>query len=332
MTTVADLTLDDVEEARIYLRGIVRNTALLADDRLDEIVGAQVIVKSENQQKTGSFKFRGLAYKIHRLAEATQGPRELVIVTSGNAGQAAALAAKMVGWTCTVISPSSAAVHKVAASAALGARIVDGGADATSAFATAQRYMTANPDAISIHAFDDIQVLRGHGTLALEMQETLANLDAVIIPASGGGLLGGVAAVVKQLCPQVKVFAAQPTGSDALRRSLEAGVITPIESARTIADGLVALAPGKIPFAFAREYVDGVLMARDATIRRAVAIAWTTLGQALEPAGATAIAAALDNPEQVRGARVAIVASGGNVDLNLLRDEVRHRDSKGIVV
>jgi threonine dehydratase len=306
-------TIDDVHAAREGQRGRIRRTPVMTDPRFDRAAGRSVAVKAEHLQRGGSFKFRGLDHKIGSL-----GPRAedgILVVSSGNAAQAAALSAHVRGIPCTVVMPDKALATKVEAVESLGATIVRGGATSTEMFATGAR-LVEERSLHFVHPFDQPEVVVGHGSLALEILEDLPDVRTIYVPASGGGLLAAVALVVKSVAPAVRVVGVQPVHADSLRLSLAAGHPVALERPiTTVADALTAQRCGDLTFALISSYVDDVVLVDDEQICAAMRTCWLTLRQAVEPAAATAVAALL--AEDGGGLDVAVL-SGGNVDLGLL--------------
>jgi threonine dehydratase len=307
-------TLDDVLAARAASAARLRRTPLLADVRLDEAVGRPVAVKAEHLQYGASFKFRGLDYKISTLgARAADG---VLVVSSGNAAQAVALSAKLRGIPCTVVMPEQAVAPKVAAVEALGATIVRAGTTTAEMFAAADE-IAADRRLHQVHPFDDADVVAGHASIGLELVEECPELGAVFVPASGGGLLAGVALAVKAVAPTVRVVGVQAATADSVRRSLAAGHPVPVAGPiHTIADALLASQVGDLTFELIRDHVDDIVVVDDEQICAAMRTTWLSLRQAVEPGGATALAGLMAT--EGRGGRDVAVLSGANVDLNLL--------------
>jgi threonine dehydratase len=312
--------LADVRAARERQAGVIRRTPLLTDPRLDHAAGRPVAVKAEHLQRGGSFKFRGLDNKIASLGEAARSG--ILVVSSGNAAQAAALSAHVRGIPCTVVMPDQALPTKVQAVESLGATIVRGGPTSVEMFATGDR-LAAELSLHQVHPFDQPEVVAGHGSLALEILEDCDRLGAVYVPASGGGLLAAVALVVKTVAPQVRVVGVQPVGADSVRRSLAAGRPVPVDAPiTTICDALTAQCVGSLTFDVISSYVDEIVLVDDEQAGAAMRTAWLAVRQAIEPGAATSLAALLAAPPSADGLDVAVL-SGGNVDLELLAHVVR---------
>jgi threonine dehydratase len=313
-------TMDDVYSAREAQDGRVRRTPMLTDPRFTREVGRPAAVKAEHLQRGGSFKFRGLDHKIGALGE--QALEGILVVSSGNAAQAAALSAYVRGIPCTVVMPDQALPMKVQAVESLGAEILRGGATSTEMFATGAR-LVEERSLHFVHPFDQPEVVAGHGSLALEILEDQPDVRTIYVPASGGGLLAAVALVVKAVAPTVRVVGVQPVDADSVRLSLAAGHPVPVERPiTTVADALTAQRCGDLTYQLISSYVDDVVLVDDEQICTAMRTAWLTLRQAVEPAAAAAVAALQLGQDGTAGVDVAVL-SGGNVDLGLLHHVVQ---------
>ena len=312
-------TVADVWDARRALQGVVRRTPVLQDDLLDEAAGAAVHLKAEHLQRTGSFKVRGAYNKVRTLSpEARQ--RGILTISAGNAALGAAYAARAHGIACTVVMPARPVQAKLDAVRALGAEVVLHGASTTEMFARADELIAEHGFTL-VHPFEQPEVIAGQGTVGLEILEDVPDLDTIYVPASGGGLIAGIALVVKSLAPHVRVIGVQPEGAPAIRMSLDAGALTESPPVDTLADGLIARRCGALNFALIQRYVDDVVLVSDDDILDAMRLIWRSLRMAVEPSGAAALAGARRDRRSGR-ARIAVVASGANVDVNLLQHAV----------
>lgn len=313
-----DLPLSAVRAARRRVEGRVHRTPLLSASLLGRQADVRLHLKCENLQKTGSFKPRGVLNRVLQLSEA-QRERGVVTVSAGNHAQALAWGARSAGADAVVVMPEDAPNAKVEASRGYGAEVVLHGT-VFDAFDRA-RELARDEGYTFVHPFDEPEVAAGQGTVGLEILEDLPEAEAVVVPVGGGGLLGGIAAAVKQESPEVAVYGVEPAGADSMRRSLEAGEPVSLEEVDTIADGLGSPMAGELTYPLARSYVDAVALVSDAEIAAGVreTLTWTKL--LTEPAGAAAVAALLADRVPVNpGARVAAVLSGGNVDLEQLKE------------
>jgi threonine dehydratase len=312
------ITHSDIVTARERIAGRVHRTPLLSATRIGDRAGVKLWLKCELLQKTGSFKVRGALNAIGRLSEAERA-RGVVGVSAGNHAQALAWAARAAGTTCTVVMPEGASQAKLDATRGYGATVVQEKWGSV-LFETARR-IGEEHGYVFIHPFDNPHVVAGAGTTGLEILEDLADADAIVVPVGGGGLLAGIAVAAKHVKPSVRVFGVEPEGAQALRKSLDAGRVTPIDPPKTIADGLAAPMTTELPLAVAQRYVDDVVIVTDAQIAEAMGVILSSAKLLAEPAGAAGVAAVLAGRLPVGpGARVVCVVSGGNVDLARLKD------------
>lgn len=308
-------TLDEVRAAARRIAPYVHRTPVFTSSFLDAASGARLFFKCENLQKVGAFKMRGAANFVLRLSPA-EAARGVVTHSSGNHGQAVAAAARARGVAATVVMPRSSAAVKRAAVAGYGARVVTC-ADGDRARAAAAQRIVERDGATLIHPYDHPDVVAGQGTLALELLEQAAHLDAVVAPVGGGGCLSGIGLAVRGLRPQAALFGAEPERADDAARSLAAGRILPSVQPDTVADGLrTALAP--LTFALLRAHGVRILTVSEEQIIAAMRTIWMRLKLVVEPSAAAALAAVLAHRAQFRGRRVGVVLTGGNVDLERL--------------
>jgi len=308
-------TLANIRAAARALDGVARRTPVLTDLMLDEASGTNVYVKAEFLQRGGSYKFRGIYNKI-RLLSPHERSRGIVTVSSGNAGIAAAYAARLCGASCLVVMPDTPLDEKARAIQALGATTLPGSPSSTDMFAKAQELV--DQGRTFVHPFDQPEVIAGQATMALELVDQLNDFDVVVAPTAGGGMLAGISAAIRQQKPETRLVGVQPEGAAAIARSLESGTVTELETVDTLADGLAVRRCGELTFELINRFVDEVVLVSDDEILTAVALYWRTLHAAVEPAGAAALAAVLRYPH-LRGRRTVVLASGANLDVNLLR-------------
>jgi len=294
----------------------VATGARLADDRL--------YLKPEHLQKTGSFKPRGMTNRIATLSDEERS-RGVITLSAGNAGQAYAWAGRTAGVAVTVVMPAGAVRSKVEACLGYGARVVLHGAHVGETFAEMER-LRDEEGLRFVHPFDDPAVIAGNGSIGLELLEDLPELDVVVVGVGGGGLISGIAAAVKERRPGVRVYGVEPGRSNALSLALERNEIVRIQP-ESVADGLGAPFAGAWTLAMAQRYLDDVILIDDPTILAGMRFAIERLKQVLEPAGAAALAAILAGRVPIDdGDRVAVVLSGGNVEVDrigLLLSEAR---------
>ena len=311
----APIAPDDVRAAARRLKGVARRTPVLSSVGLDALVGAQVSAKAESLQRTGSFKIRGAGNHVLSL-DPDRLPAGLFAASSGNHAQAVAAVAARVGLPATILMPHDAPPNKRAATEALGATVIGYDRYAEDREALGAR-IAAERGLHQVPAFDDPLVMAGQGTVALELVAAVGELDALYVPVGGGGLAAGCGTIAKHRCPWIELVGVEPSAADDTRRSLAAGRRVRIEQPRTIADGLAAPTPGERTFAVNRRLLDRVEVVSESRIAAAMAIARDLLDLVLEPSGATALAGVLADGaggrDRLRGLRVGVVLSGGNV-------------------
>lgn len=311
------LSLATVRAARERLAGRVHTTPLMSATRLGDRVGVRLLLKCENFQKTGSFKARGALNYLSQLSDADR-KRGVVTFSAGNHAQSLAWAARTAGVSATVVMPAAASPTKAAASRDYGAEVVLFGANGMEALAKA-RELQQERNLVFAHPFDNDDVMAGQGTAGLELLDQVADLDAVVVPIGGGGLIGGMLVAIKESNPKIRVYGVEPSGAAAMRRSLDAGRATTLDAVKTIADGLAAPMAGDLTFEVVRRYADDVVVIDDDTIAAAMRDLLTSAKLLAEPGGAAATAAVLTRALPLRqGERVAAIVSGGNIDAGRL--------------
>lgn len=307
------LDLTAIREARARVASRVHLTPTLSATRLGARAGVRLFLKCENLQKTGSFKVRGALNKLASLSDAERA-RGVVTVSAGNHAQAMAWAAQSAGVHAVVVMPRTASPAKVEASRGYGAEVVLHGANGTESFPHALE-LARDRGLTFVHPFDDERICAGAGTTGLELLEQAADLDAVIVPIGGGGLISGVATAIKESNPRIRVYGVEPTGAASTRLSLDSGRAMRITSMNTIADGLAAPMTGELNYEIVKRYVDDVIVIDDDAIAEGLRQLLFSAKLLAEPAGAAGVGALLSGAVPVReGERVAAVVSGGNVD------------------
>jgi threonine dehydratase len=316
------VTLDDITLAARRLADIIHPTPLIPSATLSRMLDADVRIKPENLQKTGSFKIRGAYNRVAALTDDEK-TRGVVAASAGNHGQALAYAAARAGVKATIVMPRTAAIAKVDATRGYGPTVVLEGADYQGAHRAAEQ-LRARTGAIFVDAYDDPLVVAGQGTVGLEIAAEW-NPDIVLVPVGGGGLLAGVAVAIAARAHDTEVIGVEAAGSPQLSASFAAGrpasVAMPVD---TIADGLATGRIGVVPFELIRGRVRRVVTVDDFEIGEAVLLLLERLKLLAEGAGATALAGALKLGGELRGKRVVVVASGGNIDINLLDRIIGH--------
>jgi threonine dehydratase len=305
-------SLEDVRLATALLQGRIHRTPMIESSALDGIFGSPLTLKAELFQKTGSFKVRGLLHKVLLL---TPEERKLGVITvsAGNAAGALAWAAQAAGVPATVVMATTAVPAKIEAARAYGAEVVLVDGDLIAAYESTRdrRGLTG------VHPFDDLDVIAGHGSLGIELVEDRPDLDTVLVPVGGGGLISGVALAVKSLLPSARIIGIEPETADVVSRSLASGVPEKLPTARSVADGLAAPVCGKRNLAVIQQYVDEVVRVSDAAIIEATRLVMSRTKLALEPAAAAPFAALLEGKVTLRSL-TACVVSGGNLDVSKL--------------
>jgi threonine dehydratase len=316
------ITMIDIEQARERLERIVKPTPLLRSATLDRMLEAEVFVKPENLQKTGSFKIRGAYNRIASLS-GEELARGVISASAGNHGQAIAYAATRAGATATIVMPEGAPIAKVEATRSYGQAVVLKGADYLEAHREAEA-IRERSGAIFVDAYDDPFVIAGQGTIGLEIVEEVQP-DAVLVPVGGGGLIAGIALALAERAAGATVIGVEAAGSPQLSISLKAGRAASVDRpVDTIADGLATGKIGSLTFELIRKHVRQAVTVDDFGIGEAVLLMLERMKLLVEGAGAAALAGALKIRHELKGKRVVIVASGGNIDINLLDRIIGH--------
>jgi threonine dehydratase len=305
------VTLADLHAAAACLAGVAVKTPLLPAAPLAEIAGVPVWLKAEMLQRGGAFKFRG-AYTFLARLRPEERQRGVIAPSSGNHAQAVALAARAFGVPATAVMPTTVTPAKRDGAERLGARIELAGTTTRDRWERAQEIAAAEGSTL-VPPYDHPTIIAGQGTVGLEIGADLPEVRAVLVPVGGGGLSAGVATAIKLLCPGARVIGVEPKGAPKLTRALEAGAPVELERTESIADGLLAVCIGALPFAHHRAYLDEVVLVEDAAIRRAVRLLLDRMKLVAEPSGAITVAALLEGIVRLDGP-TALVLSGGNVE------------------
>jgi threonine dehydratase len=310
-----EVALADIEAARARIAGKTKVTPVLTSPALDAAAGARLFFKCENLQQVGAFKARGAANAVFSLSDA-EAERGVATHSSGNHGAALAWAAALRGVAATVVMPRGAAKPKVEQVEKLGARIVF--CEPTLAAREAElARVVADTGAVAVHPYDDPAVIAGQGTAALELLDEVPDLDLVLAPVGGGGLLSGTAAAAKERRPGIRVIGAEPEGADDAARSFREGKLLPMPNPSTIADGLRAQLSQRT-FDHIRRLADDVVTVSETEIIDAMRALWDRLKLVVEPSSAVPYAAIRSGKAHVRGLKVGVILTGGNVDLDHL--------------
>ena len=316
------VTIRDVELARERLAGVVKPTPLIHSATLSRMLGAEIYLKPENLQKTGSFKIRGAYNRIAALSPA-EAARGTVAASAGNHGQALAWAASRADVRATIVMPTTAAIAKIDATRSYGQTVELVGLDYLEAHRAAEE-ICARTGALFVDAYDDPFVIAGQGTVGLEIAAEITP-DVVLVPVGGGGLIAGIALALAARAPQAKLIGIEAAGSAQLSLSLSQGAPSTVPTAvDTIADGLATGRVGRLAFEIVRNRLDRVVTVDDFEIGEAVLLMLERLKLLAEGAAAAALAGALKLGSVLAGRRVVIVVSGGNIDVNLLDRIIGH--------
>jgi threonine ammonia-lyase medium form len=311
-SAVADITLEEVRAAAQRLDGVVHRTPVLTSRTLDEQAGASVFLKCENFQRMGAFKFRGAYNRIVQL-DPQQRRNGVVAFSSGNHAQGVALAAKLLGVPAAIVMPEDAPKSKVAATQGYGAEVI-----------FYDRYRSHRAEialgvcdergATLVPPFDDPHIIAGQGTAAIELLDQVQDLDAIVTPVGGGGLLSGTAIAAHGINPRIRIYGVEPQAGNDFQQSLQRGEIVHTDVPTTIADGLQTQAPGELTFPIVRDHVREITTVTDEQLIAAMRFAFERMKIVLEPSGAAGIAALMSGKLPLQGKRVGIIISGGNID------------------
>ncbi|HET7682137.1 MAG TPA: threonine ammonia-lyase [Marmoricola sp.] len=319
--SIPTVDITDIEAAAELLRGTAIRTPMEESRWLSSVVGGPVLLKCENLQRTGSFKIRGAYVRMFHLTDEERA-RGVVAASAGNHAQGVALAARMLGIKATVFMPVGAPIPKLNATRGYGAEVIQHGQVIEDSLVAAGEF-SERTGAVLIHPFDHPDIIAGQGTCGLEIIEEAPDAATILVPTGGGGLIAGIATAVKARRPDVHLVGVQAEGAAAYPLSLDHGAPVALDSMTTMADGIAVGRPGDIPFAAIMAHVDDVITVSEESISRALVLLLERAKLVVEPAGAVAVAAVLDQPDTFETPAVAVL-SGGNVDPLLLGKLIRH--------
>lgn len=319
------LKFSDIVSARSTLRGVAKNTTLLHSKSFSTMSDANIYLKLENMQTTGAFKVRGAYNKLANLS-IEEREKGVVAASAGNHAQGVAFSATKLGMQSTIFMPIFTPPLKVLATKGYGANVVLMGDSFDDAFIGSQEY-TKEHNATYIHPFNDPLIIAGQGTIGLEVYEQMPDVDAVIVPIGGGGLIAGIAMAIKEMNPKVKVIGVNAAGAASMVGSLKANEIITLPSVSTIADGIAVKTPGNLTFELVQKYVDDVVTVTDTEIAHTAYLMLQRAKILAEPAGVTSVAAALFRKANLKGMNVVPIVSGGNINMQILEQIVE----KGMV-
>lgn len=310
------ITIDDVRDAATRLEGIVNRTPVFHSRTLDDLAGCEVYLKAESFQRTGAFKFRGAYNAISRLdRESTNG---VVAYSSGNHAQGVSLAARLLGFPAVILMHSDAPEIKLAATRGYGAEVI--AVDRTREDGETMQYEVAEERGMTVvHAYDDPRIMAGQGTAALELLDEVPDLDALVMPVGGGGLISGCTIAAKGVNPEIRIFGVETHGADDTRLSFRKGERVEIPPPTTIADGIRLTTPGRLTFPVVQEHAEDIVLVSDEEVLDALRFVLTRMKLVIEPTGAVPVSAVIQRriPEDCQ--RVGVIISGGNLDPAILR-------------
>lgn len=313
---VSALTLNDVHEARERISPCIYHSPLARSEYFSALWGSEVYFKLENLQMTGSFKDRGAMNKLLALTDSER-RCGVIAASAGNHGQAVAYHARRLGIPATIVMPSTAPIIKVENTRSYGAKVVQEGSDYDGSKAHAYE-LSQSQSLTFIHGFDDPHVIAGQGTIGLEILEEQPDIDAVLVPVGGGGLVAGVALAIKSISPRVRMIGVQSEGMPSMMEALAAEKPVDMPPCRTLADGICVRRVGDLPFQLTSEFVDQVVTVSEEEIANAILLMLEREKTLVEGAGAVGVAAIHNNRVHLQGKKVAIILSGGNIDVNIL--------------
>ena len=311
-----EVTFDDVARAHERIRAHAHRTPVLTSDTIDALTGAKVHFKCENLQRMGAFKFRGAYNALSQLSPG-QKKKGVVAFSSGNHAQAVALSGKLLGVPATIIMPTDAPKVKLTATRGYGAEVITYDASNEDRQKIAEK-LAAERGLTVIPPFNHPHILAGQGTAAKELIEDAGPMDTLMVPCGGGGLLSGCALAAKHLSPGCQVIGVEPAEGDDGARSFRSGRIETIGLPNTIADGARTTALGTITFALIQKHVDGFLTVTDAELLKSMFFLWERMKIVVEPTGTLAACALLEKKIDVKGKKVGVILSGGNVDVKAM--------------
>lgn len=309
------VTIQDIQQAARRIRPYIHRTPVLTNQSLNERVGAQVYLKCENMQKVGAFKFRGASNAVWSLSDETAS-RGVCTHSSGNHAQALALAARMRGIPAYIVMPNNAPTVKKDAVAGYGGQI-SFCAPTLEARETTLKRVYESTGANVVHPYNDERVIAGQGTAAMELLEDIPDLDLIITPVGGGGLLSGTSIAATELRPGIRVIAGEPEMADDAYRSMQSGAIVPSLNPKTIADGLLT-SLGTLTYPIIRERVEQIVTVSEQGITDTMKFIWERVKIVIEPSAAVAVGVLWEKKIELSGLKVGVILSGGNVDLNRL--------------
>jgi threonine dehydratase len=320
--STSSVTIADIWKAHKLLKPYLHHTPLAPSRTLRDLTGADIYLKAENMQRSGSFKVRGASYKLSRLSEEEY-RAGVIAASAGNHAQGVAIAAAHYHIPCTIVMPETAPLAKVTATQGYGATVVLHGFTYDDAYQYCLE-LQEQSGAAFIHAFDDPDVIAGQGTLGLEMLSDLPDADALVVPIGGGGLIAGIAIAARALRPDITIIGVQAAGAASCRASLDANELHTLPTITTIADGIAVKRPGTLTFSIIQRLVDDVVTVDDEDIISAVLLLMERNKMLVEGAGAVGVAALLSGAVKLQNKKVLVPLTGGNIDINLVGRFIEH--------
>ncbi|MGC7872661.1 threonine ammonia-lyase [Desulfosporosinus sp. SYSU MS00001] len=310
------VSLKEIQRARETLNGVICRTGLAYSNIISEMSDNSVYLKMENLQRTGSFKVRGAYNKIANLSESEK-KNGVIASSAGNHAQGVALAATTFGIKSTIVMPRHAPLSKVIATRGYGANVVLSGDIYDDAYAEAKRIQTEE-NATFVHPFNDPLVMAGQGTIALELLEDLPDVEVVVVPIGGGGLISGMAVAIKELNPKIKIIGVQTKNCPGMAESIAQKHVMTVDGIPTIADGIAVKTPGDLSFDICQRYVDDIVTVDEEELASTILLLLEKVKTVAEGAGAASIAAVLNRLSDYKNRKIAAVISGGNIDVNTM--------------
>ena len=311
-----DVSLEEIQKARKTLDGVICRTGLAYTNTISEMTGSSVYLKMENLQRTGSFKLRGAFNKVANLSEFEK-KNGVIASSAGNHAQGVALAATTFGIKSTIVMPKHAPLSKVNATRGYGATVVLHGDVYDDAYAEAKRIQTEE-NLTFIHPFNDPMVIAGQGTIALELLEDLPEVEVVVVPIGGGGLIAGMAVALKALKPNIKIIGVQTKNCPGMAESIAQRHIVTVDGMPSIADGITVRTPGELTFDIVQRYVDDIVTVDEEEIANAILLLLERVKTVAEGAGAASIAAVINRLSSYQNRKIVALISGGNIDVNTM--------------
>ncbi|WP_345947261.1 threonine ammonia-lyase [Natroniella acetigena] len=311
-----EITLEVIKEAAQRLTGVIHKTELDYSTTFSKISNNDVYLKLENLQRTGSFKIRGAYNKIANLSQEEKG-YGVIASSAGNHAQGVALAATEYGIKSTIVMPEGTSIAKVAATKNYGSKVVLAGNVYDESYLKAKE-LCQETGATFLHPFNDRDIIAGQGTIGLEVIEQLADLDLILVPIGGGGLISGIALAIKELKPEVEIVGVEAENAASMKDSLGQGRIVALDSAVTIADGIAVKEPGSLTYKICQEYIDRIITVSEEEITEAILMLLERAKLVVEGSGAVTVAAVLSQKLNINNKKVVAVISGGNIDFNII--------------